>query len=111
MAAAAPRTDQRDWSDLRPVLDAYARGRISWERLVSLGDRWLGGECSFEDALPATQQERAMRFIKSHPGCTTAQLALSLCIRDASPMVAHLRDAGRVRTERASGGRLTVWAI
>jgi len=99
-----------DWVALRPVIDAYARGRISWEQLATLGEKWLVGERRFDDALPATKQDRAVRFVREHPGCTTAQLARALGVRDASPMVAHLRDAGRVRTERASGGRLTVWA-
>ncbi len=99
-----------NWDELRPVVDAYARGRISWDQLATLGDRWLGGERRFEDELPTTQQERAMRFVRSNPGCTTAQIAKALCIASATSTVAYLRDAGRVRTERASGGRLKVWA-
>jgi hypothetical protein len=98
-----------DWSDLRPVVEAYARGRISWDQLTGLGDKWLAGSRVFTDYLPATQQERALRFVLAHPGCTTAQLAKALTIANASPMVAHLRDAGRVRTER-KGGRLRIWA-
>ena len=100
-----------DWDALRPVVDAYARGRISWEQLAELGGQWLDGASDFTEALPMTQQARALRFVRAHPGCTAPELATALSIANATSTVAYLRDRGFVRTERAARGRLRIWVV
>jgi len=77
---------------------------------VGLGERWLAGERALSDALPISQQERALRFIRSRPGCSTKEVAEALGIQRASSTIAYLRDTGRVRTERATRGKLRIWA-
>lgn len=103
-----------DWHEFLPVLNEYAKERITFARLAELGREWLAGMSASDlrTKLPRSEAGKVAAYVREHPGCYTRDIAEGTGIvqQRIAELLARLRNREQVRTTK-DGFRVRAWPI